>query len=270
MIGTITPSPHMRFRSFTMTAGRPAPIDSIDIPVQGMSCASCVGRVEKAIRSVEGVTAANVNLATERAHVEFAPSGVDPSAVAEAIRRVGYEPSESTIDLKIDGMTCASCVSRVEKALKRVPGVIGASVNLATERASVRYLGTGNIVARLADAVEQTGYEAKPIRQEDGQADRERADREAEIASLRQAVLVATILTLPVFVLEMGSHFIPAVHDWVMGTFGHRNTWYAQFALPTLVLFGPGLPFFRKGIPALLRGSPDMNSLVVLGTSAAY
>src|SRR5690349_8347051 len=247
MIGTITPSPHMRFRSFTMTAGRPAPIDSIDIPVQGMSCASCVGRVEKAIRSVEGVTAANVNLATERAHVEFAPSGVDPSAVAEAIRAAGYEPSESTIDLKIDGMTCASCVNRVEKALKRVPGVVGATVNLATERASIRYLGGADIVERFISAVEQTGYEAKPIRADRGQPDREQAARETEIFSLQRSLLIAVILTLPVFVLEMGSHFIPTIHDWVMGTLGHRNSWYVQFILTTLVLFGPGLRFFRKG-----------------------
>ena len=253
-----------------MTSGRTAPIDSIDIPVQGMSCASCVGRVEKAIRSVAGVTVANVNLATERAHVEFAPSEADPAAVAEAIRDAGYEPSESNVELKIDGMTCASCVNRVEKALGRVPGVVEASVNLATERASIRYLGDAGIVDRLVGAVEQTGYEAKPIRREDGQADREQEAREAEMSGLRRAVLVAVILTLPVFALEMGSHFIPTVHDWVMGTLGHRNSWYLQLALTTLVLFGPGGRFFRKGIPALLRGSPDMNSLVVLGTSAAY
>ncbi|MDF2689186.1 MAG: copper-translocating P-type ATPase, partial [Microvirga sp.] len=119
-----------------MTAGTPAPSDTINIPVQGMTCASCVSRVEKAIRSVKGVTAASVNLATERAHVEFAPAEADPVAVAEAIRATGYEPSDTTIALKIDGMTCASCVSRVEKALKRVPGVLEANVNLATERAS--------------------------------------------------------------------------------------------------------------------------------------
>lgn len=253
-----------------MAAGKLAPIDSIDIPVQGMSCASCVGRVEKAIRSVEGVTAASVNLATERAHVEFVPSGANPTAVANAIRNAGYEPSENAIELKIDGMTCASCVNRVEKALRRVPGVVDASVNLATERASVRYLGSPDIASRLIGAVEQTGYEAKPVQREGGQTDRERQAREAEIAGLRRSLALAAILTLPVFILEMGSHFIPAVHDWVMGTLGHRNSWHLQFALTTLVLFGPGLRFFRKGVPALLRGSPDMNSLVVLGTSAAY
>jgi heavy metal translocating P-type ATPase len=253
-----------------MAAGMPVPIDSIDIPIQGMTCASCVGRVEKAIRSVEGVAVANVNLATERAHVEFAPSEANPAAVADAIRAAGYEPFENTIELKIDGMTCASCVNRVEKALGRVPGVENASVNLATERASIRYLGNADIVDRLIGAVEQTGYEAKPVQRVDGQADGEREARATEIAGLWRSVLIAAILTLPVFALEMGSHFIPAVHDWVMGTLGHSNSWYLQFALTTLVLFGPGLRFFRKGVPALLRASPDMNSLVVLGTSAAY
>jgi heavy metal translocating P-type ATPase len=253
-----------------MAAGKLAPIDSIDIPIQGMTCASCVGRVEKAIRSVEGVAAANVNLATERAYVEFAPSEANPAAVADAIRAAGYEPFENTIELKIDGMTCASCVNRVEKALGRVPGVENASVNLATERASIRYLGNADIVDRLIGAVEQTGYEAKPVQRVDGQADGEREARATEIAGLWRSVLIAAILTLPVFALEMGSHFIPAVHDWVMGTLGHSNSWYLQFALTTLVLFGPGLRFFRKGVPALLRASPDMNSLVVLGTSAAY
>jgi heavy metal translocating P-type ATPase len=253
-----------------MAAGKLASTDTIDIPIQGMSCASCVNQVEKAIRSVEGVTAANVNLATERAHVEFAPTEANPAAVAEAIRAAGYEPSDSTVELKIDGMTCASCVSRVEKALERVSGVLEANVNLATERASIRYLGGPDIVGRLIDAVEQTGYEAEAIRQDHDRTDRERAAREAEIAGLRRSLAIAAILTLPVFVLEMGSHFIPAVHDWVMGTLGHRASWYLQFALTTLVLFGPGLRFFRKGVPALLRWSPDMNSLVVLGTSAAY
>ncbi|MBQ0824201.1 copper-translocating P-type ATPase [Microvirga sp. HBU67558] len=253
-----------------MAAGKTVPIDTIDISIQGMTCASCVGRVEKAIRSVEGVMAANVNLATERAHVEFVPSAITPTGVADAIRAAGYEPSEDALELKIDGMTCASCVNRVEKALKRVPGVADASVNLATERASIRYLGDPDIVGRLIGAVEQAGYEATVIRPEDGRADRERAAREAEIAGLRRSLLVAAALTLPVFGFEMGSHVIPAVHDWIMGTLGHRNSWYLQFALSTLVLFGPGLRFFRKGIPALLRRAPDMNSLVALGTSAAY
>jgi heavy metal translocating P-type ATPase len=253
-----------------MAIGKLAPTDTIDIPIRGMNCASCVNRVEKAIRSVEGVTAANVNLATERAHVEFGSVEADPSAVAEAIQNAGYEPSDSTVELKVYGMTCASCVGRIEKALRRVPGVLEANVNLATERASIRYLGGADIVNRLIGAVEQTGYEAEALRQDEDHSDRERSAREAEISGLQRSLTIAAILTMPVFVLEMGSHFFPAIHDWVMGTLGHRTSWYLQFALTSLVLFGPGLRFFRKGIPALLRRSPDMNSLVVLGTSAAY
>lgn len=242
----------------------------IDIPVEGMTCASCVGRVEKALRSVDGVTAANVNLATERAHVSFAPGRADPKAVVEAIRATGYEPTENHVDLKIEGMTCASCVSRVEKALKRVPGVIGAQVNLATERASVDFLGGHEIVVRMIQAVDATGYSAQEIRQNNEQTDRERITREAETAALWRSFLIAATLTLPVFVLEMGSHTIDAIHDWVMNSLGHRTSWYLQFVLTTLVLFGPGLRFFKKGVPVLLRWAPDMNSLVVLGTGAAY
>jgi Cu+-exporting ATPase len=249
---------------------RSAAAESLDIPVQGMSCASCVGRVEKAIRSVEGVTTANVNLATERAHVSFAPDKADPRAVAEAIRTAGYEPVESRATLAIQGMTCASCVARVEKAIERVPGVLAANVNLATERASVRYIGGVDVLGRMVEAVDATGYGAKEIHQDADQTDRERAAREAEISGLRRALTIAAVLTLPVFVIEMGSHFISAIHDWVMNTLGHRTSWYLQFALTTLVLFGPGLRFFRKGVPALLRRAPDMNSLVVLGTGAAY
>ena len=102
----------------------------LEIPVLGMTCASCVGRVEKAIAAVPGVAKASVNLAAERAHVEFNADG-DTEAVVEAIRKAGYEPLAREVDLKIGGMTCASCVSRVERALKTVPGVLSAEVNLA-------------------------------------------------------------------------------------------------------------------------------------------
>ncbi|RDI57214.1 heavy metal translocating P-type ATPase [Microvirga subterranea] len=243
---------------------------TVEIPVQGMTCASCVGRVEKAIRRIEGVTAANVNLATERASVSFGSADADPQAVVEAIRDVGYEPMPATVELKVSGMTCASCVGRVEKALKRVPGVVDAAVNLATERATVRLFGSSEAVGRLVAAVEATGYEAEEVRVGVDRTDEERAAREAEIASLRTSLALAAVLTLPVFALEMGSHFVPGVHEWIMDTIGHRESWYLQFAFTTLVLFGPGLRFFRKGVPALLRRAPDMNSLVSLGTAAAY
>jgi Cu+-exporting ATPase len=243
---------------------------TLDIPIEGMTCASCVGRVEKALRSVDGIASANVNLATGRATVALASPSLDPGTIAEAVRKVGYEPMEAKVELAVEGMTCASCVGRVEKALTRVPGVLDAYVNLTTERASVRFLGGSDTIGRLIAAVEQTGYEAKEIRAGSDQVDRQQAARASELSSLRSSLVIAAVLTLPVFALEMGSHFIQGVHDWVMETIGHQESWYLQFVLTTLVLFGPGLRFFQKGVPALLRLTPDMNSLVALGTAAAY
>ncbi len=238
-----------------------------DFGIEGMSCASCVVRVEKAIAAVPGVASASVNLATERATVTY-NQPVPTEAVLQAIEKAGYEPKLETRELGVEGMTCASCVSRVEKALKAVPGVMDASVNLATEKATVRVVsGTSTLV--LEDAVCAAGYEVRRItadRSTDSNEDRR--DREAN--RLKMSLALSAALTLPLLVLEMGSHFIPAIHDWIMMNIGMGNNLVIQFVLATIVLFGPGLRFFRKGVPNLLRWTPDMNSLVVLGTSAAW
>ncbi|HCH71978.1 MAG TPA: heavy metal translocating P-type ATPase, partial [Ochrobactrum sp.] len=243
---------------------------SFPVPVEGMSCASCVSSVEKAVAKVPGVDKVSVNLATERADVTF-KGAPDLPSVIDAIRKAGYEVPAASIDLAIEGMSCASCVSKVEKALNGVPGVTRASVNLATERAHVDLAGQVS-VNELVKAVEAAGYEARSL--DDGQgSDRQETQsekRDAEAAELKKSVILAALLTLPVFVLEMGSHLIPAVHMFVMDRIGMQNSWYLQLVLTTLVLFGPGLRFFRKGIPTLLRGTPDMNSLVVVGTLAAW
>ena len=241
---------------------------TLSVRIEGMTCASCVGRVEKVLKALPGVERASVNLATERAEVAFS-GAPDPAAVARAIEDVGYAVGAETTELAIEGMTCASCVGRVEKALARVPGVVSASVNLATEKARVEHLAGAVAPDDLVAAVRSTGYEARPLADE-APSDREAERRDREMRSLRRAVLLAALLTLPVFALEMGSHLVPGVSDWVMSTIGHRESWYLQFALTTLVLFGPGLRFFQKGVPALMRRAPDMNSLVALGTSAAY
>lgn len=238
------------------------------IPVEGMTCASCVARVEKAIRAVPGVTSASVNLATERADVRFDGS-TKTADIVKAIENSGYGAAEESIELAIEGMTCASCVARIEKALKAVPGVADASVNLATERASVRLTKGIATVASLEEAVCAAGYDAKRITGDEN-TDEEAEKRERESRRLSRALLVAAALTLPIFVLEMGSHFIPAVHDFVMINIGMQESWYLQFVLTTLVVFGPGLRFYQKGIPALLRLAPDMNSLVAIGTAAAW
>lgn len=247
-----------------------APLSRLSLPIEGMTCASCVGRVERALTAVPGVQTASVNLATERADLSFI-GAPDPQAAVRAIERAGYTVREATTELSIEGMTCASCVGRVERGLAQLPGVIAASVNLATERAQVRHLAGTVSVADLVAAVENAGYTARAAGVSTAAAgDQEEERREAEARALRRSLLLAVVLTLPVFILEMGSHLVPAMHHWVMHAVGLQTSWYLQFALATLVLFGPGLRFFRKGVPALLRGAPDMNSLVSLGTAAAY
>ncbi len=257
----------------TDTMTKPAAADAastIDIPVRGMTCAACVRRVEKAVAAVEGVEEASVNLATERAHVVLARGAGDAVAVAAAIRKAGYEPVEETLELSVAGMTCASCVGRVEKALKAVPGVVAATVNLATERASVRVLGGDALVPVLVAAVAKVGYDAKPAPAAADARAQDTADRDREQTTLLRAVVVAAGATVPVAVLEMGTHFSDALHEAVHASIGMGTARIVSFVLATLVLFGPGLRFHRKGWPALWRGAPDMNSLVVLGTTAAW
>lgn len=236
------------------------------LPIEGMTCASCVGRVEKALKKVEGVENAEVNLATEKAMISSSQP-LDLIAVTKAVERAGYKILASQpVELSIEGMTCASCVGRVEKALKKVEGVQQANVNLASERAWVQ----GNTQVQSSDliqAVKKAGYHAKLVEQD--QSDQQ--DKKAtEQQQLKRDLIISLILAVPVFILEMGSHMIPAFHMWVVDNIGTQQSWLIQFVLTTLVLIFPGRRFYQKGIPALWRFAPDMNSLVAVGTLAAY
>jgi len=234
--------------------------------IKGMSCASCVSRIETALKKVDGVTQASVNLATERADITSNIS-IDRQALINAIEHAGYDVVDETTELSIDGMTCASCVSRVEKALKAVPGVKEANVNLATERATVT--GTANVAALIA-AIDKAGYDAKQIQNAIPDQAEHLEKKDQERAELKRDLILATIFALPVFILEMGSHLIPGMHHLIAQTIGIQNSWYLQFILTTLVLVIPGRRFYIHGLPALLRLAPDMNSLVAVGTLAAY
>jgi len=174
------------------------------------------------------------------------------------------------LDFNVKGMTCASCVAHVEKALKTVPGVGDVSVNLATERASLRAAPDPALWERIAHAVADAGYEAKPLDARAGAADRERAARETEMRALTRNLIIAVALAAPVFLLEMGAHSLPGFGDFLMETLGHQTTLLISFALTTALLAGPGRVFYVKGFPALLRGKPDMNALVATGTASAY
>ena len=232
--------------------------------LEGMTCASCVARAERVLKAVDGVESASVNLSTETADIRFhAPATRE--AMAEALGRAGYPARQVTLVLGVEGMTCAACTGRVERVLKAQPGVVAASANLATRRATVTlWEGAASTPESLAAAVGRAGYDAKPLE------DAPPRDPEAEVRALAVQTVIAAALTLPVFATEMGSHLIPALHHWLAGNFGTQNLWLMQFVLSSLVLAFPGRRFFVKGIPALVRGGPDMNSLVAVGTGAAW
>jgi len=238
---------------------------TVSLPIEGMTCVSCVGRVENALSKVEGVGEVSVNLATERAEVRLT-SPIDRMALIQAIRKTGFDVPAVTAELVVEGMTCASCVARLERVLKAVPGVEEAVVNLATERAMVRGVADMNA---LVEAVGKAGFTGRVV-DTVAQPDEAVAKKDAEQAKLKRDLIFAAMLALPVFVIEMGAHLIPGMHEWVMSTIGMQQSWYLQFVLATLVLIFPGRLFYTKGFPALWHLAPDMNSLVAVGTFAAF
>jgi Cu+-exporting ATPase len=220
--------------------------------IDGMTCASCVARVEKALRAVPGVQEASVNLATEKATVQAA-SDTDFDTLAAAVEKAGYDVPSITVVLAVSGMTCASCVSRVEKVLKKVPGVLDVSVNLATERAHVRMSRDVDIAA-LVSTVEQAGYEAKLIDET-----RVTAHAESRLPAW-WPVVASTVLTLPLAIPMLGSL---AGQRWMLPG-------WLQLLLATPVQFWLGGRFYKAGWNALRAKSGNMDLLVAIGTSAAY
>ncbi|MDX1374310.1 MAG: copper ion binding protein, partial [Burkholderiales bacterium] len=245
-------------------------LQTAEIAIRGMTCANCSARVERVLRSRPGVAEAGVNLATERASVQFDPSAVTLDALARAVSDAGYEPVVATLELAIGGMTCANCSNRVERALRATPGVIEASVNLASERATLRYFPATVSPEALAGAVEDAGYTAQPLDQE-GSADVEARAREAELAARLRDTLLAAALSVPIVVLAMGPMLVPALAGLLERVAPAPRFWdWVQFVLGTAVVFGPGRRFFSTGWAAFRHRSPDMNSLVMTGVGAAW
>ncbi|MDP1648170.1 MAG: heavy metal translocating P-type ATPase [Rubrivivax sp.] len=231
----------------TQSDSQPRPLQ---LQVAGMTCASCVQRVEKALGAVPGVTQASVNLATEQATVLAGPV-VRAETLAAAVVKAGYEVVLAEATLQIEGMTCASCVARVEKALLKVPGVVAATVNLATERATVSMLATVPVSELLA-AADKAGYAAHSL-----------ADATPPARPRLPSwwpVLLSALLSLPLVAPML---LQPLGIDWMLGG-------WVQLALATPVQFGLGWRFYRAGWKALSAGAGNMDLLVALGTSAAY
>jgi Cu+-exporting ATPase len=224
-------------------------------PVEGMTCASCVARVEKALSRVEGVARASVNLAANTATVIADPEKTRMVSLVSAIRDTGYEVPVQKTEFPVEGMTCASCVARVGKALLSVPGVLSASVNLATQTGTVEFLPGVAGMGALRVAIERVGYTIPEIRpEEDPVARQERRQREEERALLNR-LRVGVVLGVPLFLLA----------QWEMAASA-----FVQLALVTPIQFYVGSRFYRGAWTTAKHGTTDMNTLVALGTTVAY
>ncbi|WP_010142431.1 heavy metal translocating P-type ATPase [Oceanicola sp. S124] len=253
-------------------AERPAPLDAsetLTLEVTGMTCGGCVRRAEGALAGLPGTVAARVNLATRKAEIDHDGS-LTPAAAATRLAEAGYPASETTLVLHVEGATCGSCAARIEAALAAVPGVTSASFNLANGTARARVLTGAVTVAALIAAVEAAGYGASEALTGTSAAEQAEARQAAETAGLRRDTLISAALSLPVVILAMGAHLVPGFHHWIAGTIGMTTSNVLQCVLTTLVLAWPGARFFRLGLPTLRHLAPDMNALVVLGTSAAW
>lgn len=240
---------------------------TISIPVMNMSCGGCVGRAARALEGVKGIDAVTVNLADETAHFVARSNQAKTEAIA-VLDQAGYPAATQTITLAITGLSCASCVGRLDTALRSVPGVVEAQVNLADETAHLRYVAGITSPAELMAASADAGYPGTVLEQ--GQMPDRAATKAEEAETHKRAMILAMALALPVFVLEMGGHMVPALHHLIARTIGHQTSWIIQFILTTLVLIGPGRAFFAQGGRALLRRAPNMDSLVALGAGAAW
>ncbi len=237
-------------------------VEKCTLEIGGMSCASCAQTIEKSLKSVEGVKDAAVNFATSKATVEYDPGETGLQDLKKAVTDAGYRLVGNKVTLNIKGMSCASCVQKVEKALQDVEGVVSARVNLALGNAVVEYLPPAS-VAGMIEAVKSVGYTAEEAVGD--VVDREKAEREAEIRT--QAINLAIALPLGVIVM-LGSFR----EYWILSSFVPEflANDYVLFLLTSIVVFGPARQFFVKSYRGLVHGSTDMNLLYATGIGAAY
>ncbi|MEL7212748.1 MAG: heavy metal translocating P-type ATPase [Pseudomonadota bacterium] len=234
------------------------------IPLDNLHCGACSARAEAALGKLDPVQSAQVNLATGVLTVLYRDEAGALAQILDALEAAGTPARLETHDFTIAGMNCGACAARIERALSACPNVTTAQVNLASKTARATVIADSMTAQDLAEVLDTAGYPA-----EIPQSDTPQAPQDDSV-ELRRMTIVAALLTLPVFILEMGGHLFPAFHHWIHTTIGVQTSWTLQFALTSLVLFWPGARFFRLGVPALLRRAPDMNALVALGTSAAW
>lgn len=237
----------------------------VTLPVTGMTCANCSLNVERNLKRLAGVQDAAVNLATERASVTYDPAVVGEGQFLALIRNIGYDVATAKAELPITGMTCANCARTIERTLGRVGGVVSASANFASERASVEYLPGVVSLAAIQQAIRDVGYDVVVPDEGESTEDVERAARAAEIRDQTRKFWVGVGFTLPLFLLSMARDF------GLLGAWGHQP-WvnWLFLILATPVQFYVGWDYYVGGFKSLRAGSANMDVLVAMGSSVAY
>ncbi len=239
-----------------------------ELPITGMSCASCVAKIEKGLSKMSGIVDAKVNFATERATITFDPSRVHMGDFVATIRDLGYEAGMEKVTLPINGMSCASCVKKVEDALNGLEGVVRASVNFATERATVQSIPGAVSMGDFKRAVKDAGYEILEMERvgKEDIVDREKAAREAEYGKLKRKFITGVILVSPIFLLAYWKTLgLSNLYDLSRGV-----NFYLQLIFQTPIQFWVGWQFYVGAWKTAKHKSTDMNTLIAVGTSAAY
>jgi len=240
-------------------------VDKFDIPISGMSCASCVTRIEKGLNKVTGVTDAKVNFAAEKAHITYNPRRVNPKELVNTVKQLGYQALTEKVLLPVLGMSCASCVGRVQSALNTTPGVIEATVNFATEKASIEYIPHLVKIKDLAKATAAIGYTLVEV-EEEQLVDKEAQARQTEFRRLKNKFLTGLLLVAPLFLLV---HWQNLGLSAILPLSGQTN-FMLQLLLQTPVQFWVGWQFYKGAVAAARHRTSDMNTLIAVGTSAAY
>ncbi|MFW6314810.1 MAG: heavy metal translocating P-type ATPase [Desulfohalobiaceae bacterium] len=242
--------------------------------IRGMHCAACSARVEREVSSLQGVNQASVNLATEKMQVSWDPAVLSPEGIMQKVQEAGYQaelPQEQArIDLEIKGMTCAACSARVHKALENLPGVLQAEVNLATEKARVVIDPAQTETNQLVQAVQKAGYEANPLNREEkepGLAQEE--EMQLRLRSLRNRLAFSLLLVIPLMLISMGEMLGLTLPAWLSPAQAPLSFGLAQLAL-TLPIVLLGREFYQQGFKSLAYLAPNMDSLIAVGTGAAF
>ena len=238
-------------------------LERLDLPITGMSCAACAARIEKGLGSVEGVSQATVNFAVEKATVFFDPDRTDLPHLIDKVKDLGYGARVEKVLLPIRGMSCAACVGKVEKALRSIKGVTQAGVNFATERASVEYLPGEVTLGDLRRVVQNAGYEVLEVEEED-MVEKERLAREADLSRLKWKFILGLFLLVPILLLMWGAPLLEKAG------LSRGINFFLQFLLATPVQFWVGRQFYAGFWKATKNKTSDMNTLIAVGTSAAY